>query len=97
MRKISFPFLAGWRETTTARCGPQHGWATITVSSLQVVAARAATMRWMGKMDAERALQEGGKDNAGTGELVDADTDMFEKQLTQVTLSRQCARTDRRT
>ena len=49
------------------------------------MAARAATMRWMGKMDAERALQEGGKDNAGTGELVDADTDMFEKQLTQVT------------
>ena len=27
-------------------------------------------MRWMGKMDAQRALVEGGKDDAGTGELV---------------------------
>ena len=41
-------------------------------------------MRWTGRMDAERALREGGRDNAGTGGLVDADTDMFERQLTQV-------------
>ena len=27
-------------------------------------------MRWIGRMDAQRALVEGGKDDAGTGELV---------------------------
>ena len=36
----------------------------------QIVSARATMMRWMGKMDAQRALVEGGKDDAGTGELV---------------------------
>ena len=36
----------------------------------QIVSACATMMRWMGKMDAQRALVEGGKDDAGTGELV---------------------------
>ena len=36
----------------------------------QIVSARATMMRWIGRMDAQRALVEGGKDDAGTGELV---------------------------
>jgi len=37
-------------------------------------------------MDAQRALVEGGNDDAGTGELVDSDTYMFEKQMSQLLL-----------
>lgn len=52
----------------------------------QIISARATTMMWIGKMDAVQALQEGGKDDAATGELVDSETNMFETKLTQVTL-----------
>jgi hypothetical protein len=41
-------------------------------------------MRWVGRMDADQALLKGGRDDAATGELVDADTDLFEKQLAKV-------------
>ena len=43
-------------------------------------------MMWIGKMDAVKALEEGGKDDAATGELVDSETNMFETKLTQVSI-----------
>eukprot|EP00092_Neocalanus_flemingeri_P008175 GFUD01008815.1.p1 GENE.GFUD01008815.1~~GFUD01008815.1.p1 ORF type:complete len:989 (+),score=163.46 GFUD01008815.1:223-3189(+) len=52
----------------------------------RIVSAKATIMRWMGKMNATRALLEGGKDDAGTGEIVDLGTDEFEKELTKVLL-----------
>jgi len=52
----------------------------------KIISARATTMMWIGKMDAVQALQEGGKDDAATGELVDSETNMFETKLTQVLL-----------
>ena len=51
-----------------------------------IVSAKATIMRWMGKMNTTRALLEGGKNDAGTGEIVDMGTDEFEKELTKVLL-----------
>jgi len=48
----------------------------------QIINATATKMMWMGKMNATRALAEGGSDVAGTGELVDRDTDLFEDEMT---------------
>jgi len=52
----------------------------------KIVSATATIMRWMGKMNATQALLEGGKDDAGTGEIVDAATDDFERQLAKTLL-----------
>ena len=82
LEKDFISLLGGVERDDDGQVPPCHSLATFF--SLQVVSARAATMRWTGRMDAERALREGGRDNAGTGGLVDADTDMFERQLTQV-------------
>jgi len=51
-----------------------------------VQSAKATIMRWMGKMDSEQALAEGGRNDVGTGELVDSDTDAFETELTKALL-----------
>ena len=53
----------------------------------RIVEAKATIMRWMGRMNATAALLEGGKDDAGTGELVDMGTDEFEKELSKVLLN----------
>jgi len=52
----------------------------------KIVSATATIMRWMGRMNATQALLEGGKDDAGTGEIVDAATDDFEKELAKTLL-----------
>jgi len=52
----------------------------------KIVSATATIMRWMGKMNATQALLEGGKDDAGTGEIVDAATDDFERELAKTLL-----------
>jgi len=55
----------------------------------KIVSASATIMRWMGKMNATQALLEGGKDDAGTGEIVDAATDEFERELAKTLLESQ--------
>merc|ERR1712106_172187 len=52
----------------------------------KIVAATATGMRGVGQMNSTRALLEGGKDDAGTGEIVDMGTDEFEKELSKVLL-----------
>lgn len=52
----------------------------------KIVSANATIMRWMGRMNATRALLEGGKNDAGTGEIVDMGTDDFERDLAQTLL-----------
>ena len=52
-----------------------------------IVTAKATIMKWMGIMNTTRALLEGGKNDAGTAEIVDLGTDEFEKELANVLLS----------
>jgi len=52
----------------------------------KIVSATATVMRWMGQMNSTRALLEGGKNDAGTGEIVDMGTDDFERELSKTLL-----------
>jgi len=52
----------------------------------RIVAARAVMMKLMGRMNTSLALQQGGSNDAGTGELVDSKTGEFETALSKVLL-----------